>query len=71
MRQEERKKKKQNAPLDVEQHSKGGEVLLGEACVVDQQAGPERSCTKEEDRHFDNLAEQLYMNNASFFFFKE
>lgn len=63
MRQEERKN--QNAPLDVEQHSEGDEVLLGETCVVDQQTGPERSCTKEDDRHFDNLSKQLYMNNAS------
>lgn len=43
----EEKRKEKNVPLDVEQHSEGDKVLFGEACVIDQQAGPERSCAKE------------------------
>lgn len=38
-----------NLPLGIEQHREGDKVLLGEACVVNQQAGPEGSCT--DHRH--------------------
>lgn len=41
-------------PFDIEQHGERDKVLLGESCVVNQQARPERGCREDDHGHKSN-----------------